>query len=226
MEDFYRPSLIGRGRPIAPTTVSGTDFVLKNHMDAEVYYDTTPAMISHYSDTTYASIAPVEVLRKETTYTIQSVRHQPGPGHPNIVFYSDSDKSDEDEPSEVLEDTDSLLEETDTLLSYSDNSLPDYETICLDIKEKSSDNTTSHYDNSLLEYEAFCFDIDHMEEKSSGSTTFHYDFSLLEYESFHFNLLIDQFPPADRSDLYHEEFANELTHIISLPEYDRFYFDL
>ncbi|GJY36803.1 reverse transcriptase domain-containing protein [Tanacetum coccineum] len=32
MEDFYRPSLIGRGGPIAPTTAPGTDFVLKNHM--------------------------------------------------------------------------------------------------------------------------------------------------------------------------------------------------
>ncbi|GJY40960.1 hypothetical protein Tco_0428230 [Tanacetum coccineum] len=32
MEDFYRPSLIGRGGPIVPTTVPGTDFVLKNHM--------------------------------------------------------------------------------------------------------------------------------------------------------------------------------------------------
>ncbi|GJX00271.1 reverse transcriptase domain-containing protein, partial [Tanacetum coccineum] len=32
MEDFYRPSLIGRGGPIVPTTVSGTNFALKNHM--------------------------------------------------------------------------------------------------------------------------------------------------------------------------------------------------
>ncbi|GJW95991.1 reverse transcriptase domain-containing protein [Tanacetum coccineum] len=32
MEDFYRPSLIGRGGPIVPTTVPGTDFALKNHM--------------------------------------------------------------------------------------------------------------------------------------------------------------------------------------------------
>ncbi|GJW34682.1 reverse transcriptase domain-containing protein [Tanacetum coccineum] len=32
MEDFYRPSLIGRGGPIVPTTVSRTDFALKNHM--------------------------------------------------------------------------------------------------------------------------------------------------------------------------------------------------
>nr|GEZ32489.1 transposon TX1 [Tanacetum cinerariifolium] len=64
-----------------------------------------------------------------------------------------------------------------------------------------------------------------LKKKSSGSTTSHYDFSLFEFESFHFDLLIDQFPPADRSDLYHEEFADELAHIISLPEYDRFYFD-
>nr|GEY19300.1 hypothetical protein [Tanacetum cinerariifolium] len=32
------------------------------------------------------------------------------------------------------------------------------------------------------------------------------------------------FPPTDRSDNTHEEFADELAHIISLPEYDCFYF--
>ncbi|GKB22490.1 hypothetical protein Tco_0861891 [Tanacetum coccineum] len=32
MEDFYRPSLIGRGGSIAPTTVPGTDYVSNNHM--------------------------------------------------------------------------------------------------------------------------------------------------------------------------------------------------
>ncbi|GJV89089.1 reverse transcriptase domain-containing protein [Tanacetum coccineum] len=32
MEDFYRPPLIARGGAIVPTTVSGTDFGLKNHM--------------------------------------------------------------------------------------------------------------------------------------------------------------------------------------------------
>nr|GFB53579.1 hypothetical protein [Tanacetum cinerariifolium] len=31
------------------------------------------------------------------------------------------------------------------------------------------------------------------------------------------------FPPTDRSDLTHEEFADELAHIISPPEYDCFY---
>nr|GEX06452.1 hypothetical protein [Tanacetum cinerariifolium] len=32
------------------------------------------------------------------------------------------------------------------------------------------------------------------------------------------------FPPTDRSDFTHEEFADELAHIISPPEYDCFYF--
>ncbi|GJZ03008.1 hypothetical protein Tco_0520969 [Tanacetum coccineum] len=70
------------------------------------------------------------------------------------------------------------------------------------------------------------FDIDHIEEKSSGSTTTHSDLSLLEYESFHFDLLIDLFPPSDRSVSHHEKFVDELAHIISPPEYERFYFDI
>ncbi|GJZ39765.1 hypothetical protein Tco_0586328 [Tanacetum coccineum] len=176
-------------------------------------------------------------------------------------------------------DSDSLLEETDTLLSHSDDSLPDYETFCFDIEEKSSGKITSHSDHSAPDYEAFCFDIDHREEtssgsttsiydrslpdyevfffeekssgstsshsnhslleyesfcfvvdhikeKSSGNTTSHFDLSLPKYELFHFDLMIDPPPPADRSVSHHEEFADELVHIISPPEYDRFYFDI
>ncbi|GJU16437.1 hypothetical protein Tco_1144403 [Tanacetum coccineum] len=225
--------------------------------DTEVYHDTTTGVSAHYSETTSTLSAQIEVLVKQTAYTIQSVQHQPGPGHPNTVYYSDSDKSDEDEPSEVLDiqktihslsgnptpsadsmveslsplhtpfgDSDSLLEEIDTLLSHSDDSLPDYETFCFDIKEKISGSTTSHSDHSLPDYEAFCFDVDHIEKKSSGSTTSHSDISLLEYEPFHFDLSIDQLPLADRSDSYHEKFVDKLTHITSPLEYDHFYFDL
>ncbi|GJX99080.1 reverse transcriptase domain-containing protein [Tanacetum coccineum] len=97
-------------------------------------------------------------------------------------------------------DSDFLLEETDTLLSHFDHSIPDYE--------------------------ALCFDIDHQEEKSSGSTISQFDLSLLKYELFYFDLLID--PPliVERSNSHHEEFADELAHIISPPEYDHFYFDI
>nr|GEU74162.1 hypothetical protein [Tanacetum cinerariifolium] len=104
---------------------------------------------------------------------------------------------------------------------------------------QSSSRTTSHFDHSLPDYEAFYFDVDHKKEKSSGSTTSHFDPSLLEYESFYFDVdlkecddllyydpLID--PPliAERSDSHHEEFADELAHIISSPKYDHFYFDI
>ncbi|GKE89659.1 hypothetical protein Tco_1567134 [Tanacetum coccineum] len=110
------------------------------------------------------------------------------------------------------------MEETNTF----DNSLTESETFCFDLEENSSGSTTTHFDYSLSDYEAFYLDDDHIEEKSSGSITTHADFS--QYDSFIFDLSINLFPPADRSDFYHEEFADELAHIISPPEYDCFYF--
>ncbi|GJX96370.1 hypothetical protein Tco_0352168, partial [Tanacetum coccineum] len=103
-----------------------------------------------------------------------------------------------------------------------DNSLTESETFCFDLKENSSGSTTTHSDYSLPDYEAFYFDDDHIKEKSSGSTTTHADFS--QYDSFIFDLSINPFPPADRSDFHHEEFADELAHIISLPDLECFYF--
>ncbi|GKF70120.1 hypothetical protein Tco_0203177, partial [Tanacetum coccineum] len=71
---------------------------------------------------------------------------------------------------------------------------------------------------------AFYFDDDHIEEKNSGSTTTQSHISLSKYDSFIFDLSNDPFPLADRSEFYHEEFADELAHIISPSEYDCFYF--
>nr|GEU59612.1 hypothetical protein [Tanacetum cinerariifolium] len=110
----------------------------------------------------------------------------------------------------------SLSEETNTF----DNSLPEFEIFCIDLEEISSGSTTTRSDISLLEYEAF-YD-DHVKEISSGSTTTHYDSSL--YDSFIFDLSINPFPLANRSDFY--EFTDELTHIISPPEYDCFCFKI
>nr|GFB35280.1 hypothetical protein [Tanacetum cinerariifolium] len=64
----------------------------------------------------------------------------------------------------------------------------------------------------------------HIEEISSGSTATHSDISLSEYDSFVFDYSNNQFPPTDRSNFTHEEFADELAHIISPPKYDCFYF--
>nr|GEZ45982.1 hypothetical protein [Tanacetum cinerariifolium] len=114
----------------------------------------------------------------------------------------------------------SVLEETNTF----DDSLPEFEKFCFDLEEISSGATTTHSDISLPEYEAFSFYDGHIEEISSGSTTTHSDISLSEYDSFIFDLSNDQCPPTDRSDFTHEEFADELAHIISPLEYDCFYF--
>ncbi|GJW22432.1 hypothetical protein Tco_0033054 [Tanacetum coccineum] len=111
-----------------------------------------------------------------------------------------------------------FLEETNTV----DNSIPKTDTFCFNLEEISSGSPTSYSDLSLPDYESFYLDDNHVEEKSSGSTTTHADFS--QYNSFIFDLSINQFPPADRSDCYHKEFAGELTHIISPSEYDCFYF--
>ncbi|GJU08953.1 hypothetical protein Tco_1125383 [Tanacetum coccineum] len=113
-----------------------------------------------------------------------------------------------------------FLEETNTF----DNSSPEPETFCFDLEEINSGSPTTHSDYSLPDYEAFYSNNDHIEEKSSGSTTTHADFS--KYDSFIFDLSINPFPPADRSDFYHEEFADELAHIISPPEYDHFCFKI
>ncbi|GJY73130.1 homeodomain-like protein [Tanacetum coccineum] len=117
------------------------------------------------------------------------------------------------------------IDEIDVFLEI-DDSFPEYETFCFNIEEKSSGSTTTHSDYSLPDYEAFYFDDDHIKEKSSGSTTTHSDFSLPEYDPFIFDLSIDPFSPAYRSVSHHEDFTDELAHIISPPEYDRFYFDL
>ncbi|GKD23313.1 hypothetical protein Tco_1225016 [Tanacetum coccineum] len=106
-----------------------------------------------------------------------------------------------------------------------DNPIPSSEfTFCFDLEEISSGGTTTRSDLSLLDYEVFNLDDYHIKENSSGSIITHADFSLAKYDSFIFDLSINPFLPADRSDFYHEEFADELAHIISPSEYDYFYF--
>nr|GFC29054.1 hypothetical protein [Tanacetum cinerariifolium] len=91
------------------------------------------------------------------------------------------------------------------------SSVEDIVPIPSEFEEISSSSTTTLSDISLPDYEAFFFDDDHIKEISSGSTTTHSDISLSEYDSFIF-------------DFTHEEFVDELAHIISPPEYDCFYF--
>nr|GFB57147.1 hypothetical protein [Tanacetum cinerariifolium] len=118
-------------------------------------------------------------------------------------------------PLEAKDHFEIVINSNDDISSSDDDSL---------YKENIDGSTTTHSDISLPDYEAFSFNNNHTEEISSGSTTTHSNIFLSEYDSFVFNPSNDQFPPTDRSDLTHEEFADELAHIISPLEYDCFYF--
>ncbi|GJV67746.1 hypothetical protein Tco_1483255 [Tanacetum coccineum] len=113
-----------------------------------------------------------------------------------------------------------FLEETNTF----DNSIPESETFRFNLEEISSGSPTTHSELSLPDYKAFYIDNDHFKERNSGSTTTHVDFFLNMIVIF--DLSNDQFPPADRSDFNHEEFADELTHIMPLPELECFKFKI
>ncbi|GKF50511.1 hypothetical protein Tco_0146978, partial [Tanacetum coccineum] len=119
--------------------------------------------------------------------------------HSKIVvdFNDDSTSSDDDSPYD--EDID-----------YVDASPPDSKLVSLEVVEHVTLEDGEIKDDIL--------------QNSSGSTTTQSNISLSKYYSFIFDLSNDPFPPADRSDFYHEGFANELAHIISPPEYDCFYF--
>nr|GEV38570.1 hypothetical protein [Tanacetum cinerariifolium] len=143
----------------------------------------------------------------------------------NIVIPKDEEIED-NTLSEKLLNVNRLIAKIEAL---KENSTPSSEflTKSPSTSPKSFLEETNAFDNSdisLSEYEAFSLYDNHIEEISSGSTTTHSDISISEYDSFIFDLSNDQFPPIDRSDFTHEEFTDELAHIISPPKYDCFYF--
>ncbi|GJS42993.1 hypothetical protein Tco_0568036 [Tanacetum coccineum] len=156
--------------------------------------------------------------------------------HSEIVVNSNDDNSSSDDDSTYGEDID-----------YVDASLPDVEIVSLEVVEIvypevgriDDDILLTIKDDilreKLLNVNLLIAKIDSLrdnptpssevvDQRSSGSTTTHVDFS--QYDSFIFDLSNDQFPPADRSDLNHEEFADELTHIMPLPELECFKFKI
>ncbi|GJW88030.1 hypothetical protein Tco_0163370 [Tanacetum coccineum] len=72
------------------------------------------------------------------------------------------------------------------------------------------------------EISSFNNDSSSCDASASYENIYYVDVSPLDAEIFR----SIPFPPADRSDFHHEEFAGELTHIISPSEYDHFYFRL
>nr|GFA43288.1 hypothetical protein [Tanacetum cinerariifolium] len=140
------------------------------------------------------------------------------------IVISEDEEIEDDNLREKLLNVNLLIAKIEAL---KDNPTPSFEflTKSSSTSPKSFLEETNTFDNSLPEFENFCFDFEEISsEISSGSTTTHSDISFYEYDSFIFDLSNDQFPPTDRSDFTHGEFANELAHIISPPEYDCFYF--
>ncbi|GJR55637.1 putative ribonuclease H-like domain-containing protein [Tanacetum coccineum] len=156
--------------------------------------------------------------------------------HSEIVVNSNDDNSSSDDDSTYGEDID-----------YVDASLPDVEIVSLEVVEivypevgRIDDDILLTIKDDILREKLLNINLliakidslrdnptpssEVVDQKSSGSTTTHVDFSL--YDSFIFDLSNDQFPPADRSDLNHEEFADELTHIMLLPELECFKFKI
>ncbi|GJS22305.1 hypothetical protein Tco_0450937 [Tanacetum coccineum] len=142
-----------------------------------------------------------------------------------IVDYNDDSTSSDDDSYENID--------------YVDASPPDVEIVSLEVVEIvdpevgriDDDILLTIKDNilreKLLNVNLLIAKIDALRdnptpssEKEYGQLHYHVDFS--QYDSFIFDLSNDPFPPADRSDFYHEEFADELAHIISPPEYDHF----
>nr|GEU56278.1 putative reverse transcriptase domain-containing protein [Tanacetum cinerariifolium] len=102
----------------------------------------------------------VEDLGKKTGYTIQSVQHNPRPGHSNTFYYLDSDESDNDDPSEMIEDQISIhhlsgspTPSSDPVVSSLSPSLTptgDSDSIL-----EETDTLLSHSDDFVLDYETF-----------------------------------------------------------------------
>nr|GEU93106.1 hypothetical protein [Tanacetum cinerariifolium] len=172
------------------------------------HLDTTPAMESD------------ELIKS----SVEDLVPIPTKDHFEIVINSNDDISSSDDDSlheENIEYVEASPHDSKLVsLEATEIVIPKVEEIEDDNLQISSGSTTAHSDISLPGYEAFYFDDDHVKEINSGSPTTQSDISLSEYDSFIFYMC----PPSDMSDFTNEEFTDELAHIISPLEYDRFYF--
>ncbi|GJR21046.1 hypothetical protein Tco_0969573 [Tanacetum coccineum] len=140
------------------------------------------------------------------------------------AFYDDDDDDDDDEESLLNRDTpivyspniDSLLEEFAGELAPILSGIHEAD---FDPEEDIRLDNQLFYDDTSSDGDSF-EDIDYVEASPPDS-------KLVSLEnSFIFDLSINPFPPVDRSDFYHEEFADELAHIISPPDLECFYFKI
>nr|GEV33154.1 hypothetical protein [Tanacetum cinerariifolium] len=150
----------------------------------------------------------IEINKKEKLQQLEYVANLST--YPSKRFNSFCYDDDNDEDYTVVITPDFLI--TDSLIMENEN---------LDtIPETKSDEFIKSSVENLVPIPTF-YD-DYVKEISSCSTITHFYSSL--YDSFIFDLSINPFSPVDRNDFY--EFVDELTHIISPPEYDCFFFKI
>ncbi|GJS53493.1 reverse transcriptase domain-containing protein [Tanacetum coccineum] len=134
------------------------------------------------------------------------------------ILSSNDDNSSSDDDSTYGEDID-----------YVDASPPDVEIVSLEVVEivdpevgRIDDDILLTIKDDILRSTPHFLRIQIIFEKEYGKYHIHVDFS--QYDSFIFDVSNDHFPNADRSDFYREEFADELAHIMSLPNLECFKF--
>ncbi|GJW05529.1 hypothetical protein Tco_1564385 [Tanacetum coccineum] len=120
-------------------------------------------MSAYYSKTTFTLSEQVEVLRNDTGYIIQSVQHNPGLGYPNTFYYSDSDESDDNEPSKMIEDQKSIHHLSGSPTHSSDHVVASLSPSLTPTGDSDSileetDTLLPHHDSTLSEVDDHIFD--------------------------------------------------------------------
>ncbi|GKA69061.1 hypothetical protein Tco_0775125 [Tanacetum coccineum] len=134
----------------------GSNFMRKTPQEA---YD----LIENMTQNHFQWDAELRSLESKLDTQFKVFQHNPGPGHPNTFYYSDSDESDDDEPSEMIEDQKSIhhLSGSPTLssdlvvASLSPSLTP---TGDIDSILEETDTLLPHHDSTSLEVDDDIFD--------------------------------------------------------------------
>nr|GEY63328.1 hypothetical protein [Tanacetum cinerariifolium] len=177
------------------------------------YLDTIPAI--ELDEFIESSVENLVLIPSESEGVLENMCDVPFHNNSLPLNISKDQFEDFSNPNDESTSTDDDSFSIDNI-EYVEVSPPDSELVSSEVMEIVIPEVGGIDDDILLTIKD---DILHI---SSGSTTTHSDSSL--YDSFIFDLLINPFPSADRSDFY--EFDDELTHIISPPEYDCFFFKI
>nr|GFB16011.1 hypothetical protein [Tanacetum cinerariifolium] len=203
-ENFY----FNLGEISSGSTTTDSDISLPDYK-AFYFDDDHIKEISSGSTTTHSDISLSEYDSFIFEEFVDELAHIISPPEYDCFYFKDlpAQEIEDDNLREKLLNVHLLIANIEALKENPTQS-SEFLTMSSSISLNSFLEETNTFHNSLPKFKNLYFDLG---EISSGSTTTHSDISLSEYDSFIF-------------DLTHEEFVDELAHIISPPEYDCFYF--